>query len=261
MIKLFRRAWRYMTASLTGKFNEAADPKVQLEQAIADAQEQHRRLMEQAANVIANQKQTEMRLNRAMGELEKVNGSARQAPRKADDATKKGDAAKVAQYNQAAEAFANRLIAVEKEVESLKTLSLQSAQAADQAKAAVQQNSAALQKKLSERQKLLSQLDQAKMQEQMNVAMQSLSQTVGQDTPTLDEVRDKIEARYAKALGAADLQSATVESSMLEIEQAQVNVEAQSRLSELRSELGLGSGEQAAPEVTAGPTASASGTG
>jgi phage shock protein A len=253
MIKLIRRAWRYMTASLTGKFNEAADPKVQLEQAIADAQEQHRRLMEQAANVIANQKQTEMRLNRAMGELEKVNGSARQALMMADDATKKGDAAKVAQYNQAAEAFANRLIAVEKEVDSLKTLSLQSAQAADQAKAAVQQNSAALQKKLSERQKLLSQLDQAKMQEQMNVAMQSLSQTVGQDTPTLDEVRDKIEARYAKALGAADLQSATVESSMLEIEQAQVNVEAQSRLSELRSQLGLSApAEASAPEVGSG---------
>src|SRR4051812_31690581 len=253
MIKLIRRAWRYMTASLTRKSNGAADPKVQLDQPIADAQEQPRRLMEQAANVIANQKQTEMRLNRAMGELEKVNGSARQALMMADDATKKGDTAKGAQYNQAAEAFANRLIAVEKEVDSLKTLSLQSAQAADQAKAAVQQNSAALQKKLSERQKLLSQLDQAKMQEQMNVAMQSLSQTVGQDTPTLDEVRDKIEARYAKALGAADLQSATVESSMLEIEQAQVNVEAQSRLSELRSQLGLGAApEAAAPEVGTG---------
>src|SRR3954466_385595 len=239
MFKVVKRWWKYMTAKVSGSFNERADPKVQLEQAIMEAQEQHRRLMEQAANVIANQKQAEMRLNRAMGELEKVNGSARQALMMADDATKKGDAEKAAQYNQAAEAFANRLIAVEKEVDSLKTLSLQSAQAADQAKAAVQQNSAALQKKLSERQKLLSQLDQAKMQEQMNVAMQSLSQTVGQDTPTLDEVRDKIETRYAKALGAAELQGQTVESSMLEIEQAAVNVEAQSRLSELRSQLGL----------------------
>src|SRR3954447_8730342 len=256
MIKLIRRAWRYMTASLTGKFNEAADPKVQLEHAIGDAQEQHRRLMEQAANVIANQKQTEMRLNRAMGELEKGNGSARQALMMADDATKKGDTAKVAQYNQAAEAFANRLIAVEKEVDSLKTLSLQSAQAADQAKAAVQQNSAALQKKLSERQKLLSQLDQAKMQEQMNKAMLSLSETVGQDVPTLNEVRDKIEARYAKALGTADLQQQTVESSMLEIEQAQMNVEAQSRLSELRTQLGL-SAPAAAGEVGAGSAGAA----
>src|SRR5439155_13063510 len=66
MIKLLRRIGRYITAALTGKFNEVADPKVQLEQAIMEAQEQHRRLTEQAANVIANQKQTEMRLNRAM---------------------------------------------------------------------------------------------------------------------------------------------------------------------------------------------------
>src|SRR5438874_3572172 len=102
MIKLIRRAWRYMTAALTGKFNEAADPKVQLEQAIGEAQEQHRRLMEQAANVIANQKQTEMRLNRAMEELEKVNGSARQALMMADEATKTGDAAKAGELTTAA---------------------------------------------------------------------------------------------------------------------------------------------------------------
>src|SRR3954453_11430730 len=252
MFKLFGKWWNYLTAKLTGEFNERADPKVQLEQAIQEAQEQHRRLTDQAANVIANQKQTEMRLTRSLEELEKVNASARQAVLMADEATKKGDATKAAEYTTAAEAFANRLIAAEKEVEGLKTLSLQTTQAADQAKAAVAQNSSALQKKLSERQKLLSQLDQAKMQEQMNTAMETLSLTVGQDVPTLDEVRDKIEARYAKALGAADLQSQTVESSMLEIEQAQMNVEAQSRLSELRTQLGLSSGSTPAGEVGAG---------
>src|SRR6476619_795080 len=230
MFKVIKRWWKYMGAKLSGSLNERADPKVQLEQAIMEAQEQHRRLREQAANVIANQKQTEMRLNRALEELEKVNASARQAVLMADDATKKGDATKAAEYTTAAEAFANRLIAAEKEVEGLKTLSLQTTQAADQAKAAVAQNSSALQRKLSERQKLMSQLDQAKMQEQMNKAMATLSETVGQDVPTLNEVRDKIERRYAKALGASELQSQTVESSMLEIEQAQMNVEAQSRL-------------------------------
>ncbi|MEO6626928.1 MAG: PspA/IM30 family protein, partial [Aquihabitans sp.] len=77
MFKLLNRAWRYLTASLTGRFNEIADPKVQLEQAITEAQDQHRRLIEQAANVVANQKQTEMRLNRSMEEMGKLNGSAR----------------------------------------------------------------------------------------------------------------------------------------------------------------------------------------
>jgi phage shock protein A len=239
MIKLLRRISRYITAALTGKFNDVADPKIQLEQAIMEAQEQHRRLKEQAANVIANQKQTEMRLNRAMEELEKVNGSARQAVLMADEASKRGDTAKATEYTRAAEAFAQRLIASEKEVEGLKSLAMQTTQASDQAKAAVAQNSSALQKKLAERQKLMSQLDQAKMQEQMNKAMATLSETVGQDVPTLEEVRDKIEQRYARALGTSELQGETVESRMLEVEQASLDTEAQARLSQIRSQLGI----------------------
>ncbi len=239
MIKLLRRMGRYITAALTGKFNEVADPKVQLEQAIIEAQDQHRRLKEQAANVIANQKQTEMRLNRSMEELEGLNAKARQAVLMADDATKAGDAKKATELTNAAQSFANRLITTEKEVESLKQLHLQASQASDQAKGAVSQNSVVLQKRLTERQKLLSQLDQAKMQEQMNKAMTSLSEAVGQDVPTFNEVRDKIEQRYAKALGASELQGETVESRMLEVEQAAMDSEATARLSQIRSQLGL----------------------
>ena len=88
MFKLFRRWWRYATAKLTGSFNERADPKVQLEQAIMEAQEQHRRLKEQAANVIANQKQTELRLTRSLAELETVNKNTHQALLMADEAVK-----------------------------------------------------------------------------------------------------------------------------------------------------------------------------
>jgi phage shock protein A len=256
MFKLMKRWWRYLTAKLTGSFNERADPRVQLEQAIIEAQEQHRRLKEQAANVIAGQKQAEMRLNRAMEEMGKVEGNARQAVLMADEATRKGDQEKAVQYTQAAESFANRLIALEQEVENLKALALQSADAAYQAKAAVTQNSAAMQKRLSERHKLLGQLEQAKMQEQMNTAMASLSETVGQDVPTLAEVRDKIEARYAKAKGMSELTETSVESRMLEIEQAAINSEAKGRLAEIRAEMGL---EPAAVDGGAATTGGAAG--
>src|ERR687891_1052824 len=243
MLRNLRRWWRYLTAKLGSSFEERADPKVQLEQAIGESQEQHRRLKEQAANVIAHQKQTEIRLNRAMGELEKVSGNARQAVLMADEASKAGDGEKAAQYTTSAESFANRLIGLEREVEDLKQLSLQSTEAANQAKAAVQQNATVLQQKLDERQKLLSQLDQAKMQEQMNTAMSSLSEAVGQDVPTLDEVRTKIEARYARAKGMSELTETSVESRMLEVEQASMNSEAQARLSQIRAELGLAAGD------------------
>jgi phage shock protein A len=62
---------------------------------------------------------------------------------------------------------------------------------------------------------------------------------VGQDVPSLEEVRDKIEQRYARALGTSELQEQTVESRMLEVEQASLDTEAQARLSQIRSQLGL----------------------
>jgi phage shock protein A len=253
MIKFFKRMWNYITAGANQKFNEKADPKIQLEQAILEAQDQHRRLKEQAASVIAQQKQVEMRLSRSLEELQRVNGNARQAVLMAEDATKGGDTAKATEYTRAAESFANRLIQLEKEVEELKTMALQTTQASDQAKAAVAQTGALLQKKLAERQKLLTQLEQAKMQEQMNKAMASLSETVGEDVPTIDEVRDKIEQRYAKAKGMAELQGESVEGRMLEVEQAAQNTEAQARLAQIRAQLGLAPTEADTAAATPAP--------
>lgn len=239
MIDLVRKWWKYLTAKATRNFDEKADPKVQLEQTIIEAQTQHKRLRDQAVSVIANQKQAEIRLNNKMGELEKLNATARQALMLASEAEKSGDAAKAEQYTQAAETIADKLISVEADVASLKTMVLASTQAADQAKAAVKTNSRLLQEKLSEKSKLLSQLEQAKMQEEMNAAMAQLSESVGDDVPTFAEVEEKIEARYARATAAAELRETSVENSVLGIEEATTHVAAQSRLAEMRAELGL----------------------
>ncbi len=252
MFKLTRKWWNYMTAKLTGSFEERADPKVQLEQAISEAQSQHKRLKEQATNVIAGQKQAEIRLNGKMTELEKLNANARQALIMAADAEQAGDAGKSAQYTNAAETIAGQLIQVERDIESLKSMVLESTEAADAAKAAVAQNSRLLQERIAEKSKLVSQLEQAKMQEEMNVAMDQLNETVGDDVPTLKEVEEKIQVRYAKAKAASELTEASVESRVLEVEQATANVEAQGRLSELRAELGLDSATQASPQVEGG---------
>ncbi|HXR22306.1 MAG TPA: hypothetical protein VN786_07115, partial [Acidimicrobiales bacterium] len=76
----------------------------------------------------------------------------------------------------------------------------------------------------------------------------------GQDVPTFDEVRTKIEAQYAKALGTAELSGQGVDARMLEIEQASITTEAQLRLENLRSQMGLPAGDQAgAPALGAAP--------
>ena len=255
---MFRRFWNYLKALLTGKFEEVADPKIQIEQAIAEARSQHRRLRETAASVIANQKKAQMDLDRAMEDLEKLNRNTQQAVLMASEAEQSGDSKRTIELTQTAEAFANQLIAKEQEVDTLKTMVLSSTQATEQAKAAVTQNAQQLQARVAERQKLLSQLDQAKMAEQMNRAMETMGAEVGQDVPTLDEVRSKIETRLARAQGSTELQRESVQGRMLEVEQAAAASQAAARLSEIRSKLGIEA--PAAEQAPAAEAAASSGS-
>jgi phage shock protein A len=250
MLKLLRRAWKYMIAALTGKLDEISDPKVQIEQAIDEAKRQHELLSQQAAAVLGNQRQLEMRLSRQIDEVERLKGSARQALVLSEEARKAGDAQRVTSYEQAAQAFATRLVAAEASAKDMKALHDQSLQASEQAKKAVEQNAFLLQKRLAERSQLLSQLDQAKMQERMNEALRSVSDlTAPGDVPTLSEVRDKIEARYARAMGEAEIAQSSVESRMLEVEKATIDAEGAQRLDEIRASLGLPAGSASAPAV------------
>lgn len=241
MLKLLRRAWKYAVAALTGKLDEIADPKVQIEQAIDEAKRQHELLSQQAASVLGNRRQLEMKLARQMEDVEKLHASTRQSLVLAEEARKGGDDAKAKSYEDTAQAFANKLVAGEASMKDLKTLHDQALQGADQAKKAVEANAMLLQKKLAERTKLLSQLEQTKMRERMNEALKSVSTLAAPgDVPSLDEVRDKIEARYAKALGQAEITSETVEVRMLEVEKAALDAQGSERLEEIRKSLGSG---------------------
>ncbi|EYT63701.1 hypothetical protein H483_0107190 [Dietzia sp. UCD-THP] len=238
MANPFTKAWRYLMALFDSKIDENADPKVQIQQAISDAQRQHQQLSQQAAAVIGNQRQLEMKLNRQLADIEKLQGSTRQALQMSEQARQNGDAQKATEYENAAEAFAAQLVTAEQNVEDLKGLHDQSLQAAAQAKKAVEQNAMVLQQKVAERTKLLSQLEQAKMQEQVSASLQSMSEvSSGGNTPNLDQVRDKIERRYANALGSAELAQNSVQGRMLEVEQASTQMAGHSRLEQIRASM------------------------
>ena len=110
----FVKAYKYLMAAFGAKIDERADPKIQIQQAVEEAQRQHQALTQQAASVIGNQRQLEMKLARQMSDVEKLQGSARQALVLADQARAAGDAAKAAEYEQTAQAFANQLVQSEK---------------------------------------------------------------------------------------------------------------------------------------------------
>lgn len=249
MWKSFKRFWAYLGAMFGQKVDERADPKIQLEQAIEEAKKRHLALTEQAAAVLGNQRQLELQLDRSLAEVEKLQGSARQALIKADAAKAAGDEAEAASYEQAAQAFAMKLVSVEDNAREQKQLLEQALAASEGARKAVETNAMNLQQQLAERSKLLSQLDNAKMQERMNEALQQMDELSPKgDVPTIAEVREKIETRYAKALGEADLRSGSVSAKMMEVEKAQLDAEAAARLESIRAS--LGSGDDRGPSST-----------
>jgi phage shock protein A len=238
------------------KIDEYADPKVQIQQAVEDAQRQHQALVQQAAAVIGNQRQLELRLSRQMTEVEKLQAMARQALVLADKARSEGDEAKAGEYERTAQTLATQLVAGEQSMEDMKTLHDQALSAAGQARHAVENNAAVLQQKLAERTRLLSQLEQAKMQETVARSLESMSSLAAPgNTPSLDEVREKIERRYANAMGRAELASNSVEGRMLELQQSTLDVAGSSRLEQIRASMAGDqlAGKPATPAVEAGP--------
>ncbi len=215
MANPFVKGWRYLMALFGAKIDEYADPKVQIQQAIEDAQRQHQALVQQAAAVIGNQRQLEMKLSRTMDEVQKLQSSARQALVIADKSRAGGN-----------------------EEEATRSLHDQALSAAVQARKAVENNSHILQQKIAERTRLLSQLEQAKMQETVARSLESMSSLAAPgNTPSLDEVREKIERRYATAMGRAELASNSVEGRMLEVQKSTLDMAGASRLDQIRASM------------------------
>jgi phage shock protein A len=249
MANPFVKAWKYFMSWFGAQVDERADPKVQIQQAIQEAQRQHEALSRQAAAVIGNQRQLEMKLSRQMSEVERLQASARQALTLADQARAKGDEAKAQEYEQTAQVFATQLVSGEGSMEDLKGLHDQALQAAEQAKKAVEQNAMLLQQKLAERTQLLSQLEQAKMQETVSASLRQMSElSAPGTTPSLGEVREKIERRYANALGQAELAQDSVEGRMLEVQKSTLDMAGNARLEQIRAS--MSGGQLASPPPT-----------
>lgn len=246
MANPFSKGWKYLMASFDQKIDENADPKVQIQQAVEGAKKQHQEITKQAAAVVGNKKQLEMQMDRLVKSQADYQDRARQALNLADKAAADGDPAKAAEYNNAAEVLASQLVAAEQELEQTRTLHAQAVQAAEQAQQQQQQSEARLQQQLAEVDKLMAQADQAEMQKKSSEAMTSIDASLApsENVPTLDSVRDKIERRYADALGQQELLGNTVDDRMAEVAAAGTDTKATARLDEIRASMNSGkSGE------------------
>ena len=238
MANPFSKGWKYLMANFEHQIDQNADPRVQIQQAVAAAKKNHQEISQHAASIVGNRNQLEMKLERLIKQQEDLQNKARTALQAADKATSSGDADKAQQFNATAEVLASQLVAVEQELAQTREAHTAADQAAREAVAQQQQSEARLQEQLSQVSQLESQLNQAQMQEQTTRTMDSINQFGGDDSvPTLDGVRDKIERRYADALGAQEIAKNSMSDRMAEIETAGTDVAASSRLEEIRASM------------------------
>lgn len=249
------KGWKYLMASFDNKIDENADPKVQIQQATEAAQQQHQQIMQHASQIIGQQKQLEMKLNRLVSDRDKLQDQARKAIQLADKSAAAGDATKAQEFNNTAEVFASQLVAVEQQLEQTTALHQQAEAAAKDAVAKSKESEMRLKDQMSQIDALRAQADQAQMQETVTKSMDSLNQFGGNDgsVPTLDAVREKIERRYADALGAQELTQNTVSDRMAEIQQSGTDQRAAVRLEQLRAEA-LGTAPAATGQLESGVT-------
>jgi phage shock protein A len=240
VIRFMLRTIHYLGAFLNGALDEVMDPRVQIEQAIGEARRQHGLLSEQAAAVIANQRELEIKISRSETEIARLRRCAEQALLLADRARKDGETAKADEHERTARVFAAQLASVESAVANLRELHAKASAASGAARRAVEQNRYVLERQMTERAHLLSELEAAKLAERMTAALSQVS-AVGPNAnvPTLAGVRDRIDVRVARATGRGELAAGSLDARMLDTERSVIDREGEERLEQIRKDLGL----------------------
>jgi len=244
---MVKKWWEYIKAWLRGTSNRVMDPAVEMQMAIDQAKAKDRDLRNQAANIVAHRTQLEGKIEKEADTVGATREMAKQALLKAEEAKVAGDTAGVEKWTSAAQSLALKLQASENNLSSLTNQYEVAIQQADDAKRAVQTNATRLQELSAKQIELMGTLEQAKMQEAVNEAVQTMSVTLDDENPSLASVEEKIEKRKALAMAKAEVYEATPQGSEAELKEAINRTAADAKLEELRAELGLTTGGAADP--------------
>jgi phage shock protein A len=236
---MFKRIWGYIQQLFRTGAERAMNPEIEIEQAITDAKKRDQELRNQAAKVIAHRTQIEQKIEGAAKDVGESREMAKSALMRAEKGKTTGDVAEQSKWTQAAQSLALKLQAAESNLNGLKEQYEIAIGQADQAKTAVQQNAMRLQELGAKRMQLVGQLQQAKMQEAVNSAVESISSSMEVEAPSLDKVEEKIQQRLASAKARTELREATPEGAESELKEAISIAQADAKLEELKRELGL----------------------
>jgi phage shock protein A len=219
---IFRRANSYAQAKADAEFESHADPKIQVEQAMAGLRQHHQDLEAAASRVLAQEKLAKMRVADLSTQEAKYTTSAL--------------AAKQQGNIDVARTFASKIASIREQRQALMDELPQLQQAADDAREAVQESADQLQQKFNERNAILAQADRASMQQEMAASLKQVSDlTRASNVPSFDEIKQKVAGQLAQAQAVTELNSTSPEVLEMHAHHAQLNSEADDILAQLEA--------------------------
>ena len=240
MASLIGRGWRYFGALLGAALDQAADPRIQVQMALEEARKQHQLLTEQAAAVLGNERELEIKVGRAMAEVERIRSAAGRALMLADRASREGDEQAARGHDETAGLFAVQLAGAESMAAELADARDRSSGAAAAARRAVEQSAHVLHARMTEGARLSTEIEAARMQERMADTLKALdAMAPAGSIPTLEQIRARVDHRVSIAAARSELAGSGTGARMLEIERAGLEETGRQKLVEIRQALGL----------------------
>ena len=215
----------------------APDAAVTLEGAIAGLHEQHRMIVDQAAQLVAASAREQALLDRAIGEHVRLTDAARQAVRSADEATAAGRPEEATRWEATAESLATRILSAEREIGERSAAATTAADAASRARDVVDRSAAAVGTRITDYQRLRSDLDEARLQERYNDTLRTLDPDAGGAGTETAAVGRTIEERLATARALTELRAEPASARRLQLEHELSELDARSVVSGLRRDL------------------------
>lgn len=192
---IFGMANEAAKASVEQKLADGIDPKVQLNQAIQEMQEQYGKLKAAAAVVMADAERAQQRRGQLQRAADRLTVSIKAALAKGDQ--------------DQARRFAVELDNNQQEIAHLDESLPGMQDAADAAKHHLEAFAQAMEEKMRQRTQLLASLDQAKANEQLDAALRTMSDMSASSTvPSFEQISEKIDQRAAVAKSSVSLNAA-----------------------------------------------------
>jgi phage shock protein A len=225
---------------LASALDQVADPRLQVEMAVEEARRQHQLLTEQAAAVLGNERELDIKVARAMAEIVRMRTATGRALMLVDRAHREGDESSAHGHEETASLFAVQLAGAESSAAEIVDARERAARAAAAARRAVEQSAHMLNARLTEGSRLMTEIEAAKMQERMAEVLGTLdAMAPSGSVPTLEQVRARVDRRVSLAAARSELAGSGTGARMLEIERAGLEEIGRQKLLEIRHALGL----------------------